>query len=173
MPRPRTEALPPLMTVAAPGSALASSTNGALVQATAAVEVEDSGWPVVVVRTGNDAEAAKPSRLLFGLDRVLARGEPFGLVFDLDAAPSVAALVDAALAHRAGTMTARCVGAATVRGHRAPARCLGEHPVLFPFPSTLVPSFGEAVAWIHRRLFDAAGAPSPRGAPAQQIYCHD
>jgi hypothetical protein len=109
--------------------------NEALARAAVAVEVNDSVWPVVVVRTGQQPGSGKPLRLLFGLDRVLERGEQFGLVFDLlGAARGAGTLVDTALAQRATSMAARCVGVATV-SPRSPGsrRRLAEHPVLFPF----------------------------------------
>lgn len=129
----------------------------AVARAAVAVEVDDRRWPIVVLRTGRQAEAGTPLRLLFGLDRVLARDEQFGLVFDLvSAARRAGVLVDAALAQRAGPMAARCVGAATVsRTSPGSVRRLAEHPVLFPFPSVSVASLEEGEAWIRGQLTDA------------------
>jgi hypothetical protein len=127
-----------------------------LTTAIAAVEVDDSGWPIVVVRTANPA--AQEWRVLDGLDRVLACDEPFGLMFHLDGpGRSARPLVEAAMGQRALPIAARCVGAATVAppGPRITRR-VAEHPVLFPFPSVSVPTVEDGRAWIRRRLARAS-----------------
>ena len=119
-----------------------------------ALDVDDRGWPVVVVHPVHSRTGSKASHLLLRLDSILGREQRFGLVFDLGAAdPGAGVLVETALAGRASRMAERCVGAATViRTDAGTSRRLAAHPVLFPFPSVSKPSVDEAVAWVADRL---------------------
>ena len=125
-----------------------------LTSTVASLDVDDRGWPVVVVHPAPAREGTEPWRLRHGLDGVLGRAEPFGLVFDLRTAGRGAGmLVETALAERASTMAARCVGAATVVGADGGGRHpLAAHPVLFPFPSVSARSVDDAVTWLTTRL---------------------